>query len=409
MWVLGYLGRAPGVLVPSQVLFVLFIFCLVGGGYVLARWSGLGWRHGAAAGFLCGVLNLLVLGSFLSSETPNVVRPSAALWVPGFVLIAACLTAVGALLGRRAHRSDTQAVQWDWAFVGVNVTAALFLLVVGGLVTSTETGLAVVDWPNSYGYNMFLYPFSKMTGGIYFEHAHRLFAFLVGLTTLVMAILLQRRERRTWVRAFAWAAVALVVVQAFLGGLRVTGVLTLSTDASVMRPSIVLALVHGVVAQVFFGMLVALMAITSPTWRAATSAVPRDSASGGRWLGGVLLGALLVQLLLGAAQRHLTAMLMVHIGFGIAIVAPLAIHAGMRAWGKNEDQPILRRLGLGLAVAVSVQIGLGFAAYAATGDQWFGAVLVGLSVGLFCWHFRLVQPVSEPVSAAVPGSVAQQS
>ena len=67
------------------------------------------------------------------------------------------------------------------------VMATLFLLIAGGLVTSAREGLAVVDWPNSFGYNMFLYPPSRMTGGIYYERAHRLFGSLVGLTVLVLA------------------------------------------------------------------------------------------------------------------------------------------------------------------------------------------------------------------------------
>ena len=96
---------------------------------------------------------------------------------------------------------------------------------VGWCERSTGTGLAVVDWPNSFGYNMFLYPFSRMTGGIYYEHAHRLFGALVGLTTVVLAAMLQVRDARPWVRRLGWATVALVGIQGLLGGLRVTGVL----------------------------------------------------------------------------------------------------------------------------------------------------------------------------------------
>ena len=84
---------------------------------------------------------------------------------------------------------DSIALGLGFTAVHANVTvAATFLLVVaGGLVTSNEAGLAVVDWPNSFGYNMFLYPLAKMTGGIYYEHAHRLYGSLVGLTTIVLA------------------------------------------------------------------------------------------------------------------------------------------------------------------------------------------------------------------------------
>jgi len=50
------------------------------------------------------------------------------------------------------------------------------LLFIGGLVTSKGAGLAVPDWPTTFGYNMFLYPWSKMVGNIFYEHSHRLVA-----------------------------------------------------------------------------------------------------------------------------------------------------------------------------------------------------------------------------------------
>ena len=84
------------------------------------------------------------------------------------------------------------------------------LLAVGGLVTSAEAGLAVVDWPNSFGYNMFLYPLARMTGGVYYEHAHRLLGSLVGLSTLVLALQLQSSERRGWVRGLGWLTLGAV-------------------------------------------------------------------------------------------------------------------------------------------------------------------------------------------------------
>src|ERR1051326_6889188 len=68
------------------------------------------------------------------------------------------------------------------------LTCATFpLLFVGGLVTSLGAGLAVPDWPTTFGYNMFLYPWSKMIGGIFYEHSHRLIASSVGLITIALA------------------------------------------------------------------------------------------------------------------------------------------------------------------------------------------------------------------------------
>src|SRR3990167_830049 len=75
--------------------------------------------------------------------------------------------------------------------------AATFLLILfGGLVTNTGAGLAVPDWPTTFGYNMFLYPWSSMVGGIFYEHSHRLIGSVVGLLTLALAVALWRAGGR---------------------------------------------------------------------------------------------------------------------------------------------------------------------------------------------------------------------
>ena len=109
---------------------------------------------------------------------------------------------------------------------------------------------AVVDWPNTEGYNMFLYPLARMTGGVYLEHAHRLLGSLVGFTTLMLAVHVQITERRGALKALAWTALGFVVVQGILGGLRVTGHFTLSTRPADTDPKVVLAAIHGVFGQV---------------------------------------------------------------------------------------------------------------------------------------------------------------
>jgi heme A synthase len=172
-----------------------------------------------------------------------------------------------------------------------------------------------------------------------------------------------------------------------------------------MRPSLALALLHGILGQVFFGLLVALGVFTSATWRGPRQALERRSASTDRVLSALLVGLLVVQLALGAAQRHFDRLLLIHLALGVAAVAPLALHVGFRAWGLNPGQPVLERFGLALAGAVGVQVGLGLAAYAATHapgvpgvvevavttlHQWFGAVLLALAVALACWNHRLI-------------------
>src|SRR6516162_10859756 len=117
--------------------------------------------------------------------------------------------------------------------------AVLILLLIcsGGLVTSHEAGMAVPDWPNSFGYNMFLFPISRWVGGVFFEHTHRLIASGVGLLTIALCILTWVIEDRRWVKWLATIAVLVVIVQGVLGGLRVT------------EHNALLGLFHGCLAQ----------------------------------------------------------------------------------------------------------------------------------------------------------------
>src|SRR3989338_1699841 len=92
--------------------------------------------------------------------------------------------------------------------------ATLFLIFVGGMVTSTGSGLSVPDWPLSYG---MLFP--PMVGGVFYEHGHRMVATLVGFLTLCLAVMLGVAEERRWVRALGFLALAAVVLQGVLGGL----------------------------------------------------------------------------------------------------------------------------------------------------------------------------------------------
>ena len=111
---------------------------------------------------------------------------------------------------------------WLHRFAVGIAAATLVLLCFGGLVTSHGAGLAVPDWPNSYGYNMFLFPISKWVGGIFYEHTHRLVASGVGFLTIILAVWLWRKEERRWLRWLGWGALVLVALQGVLGGLRVT-------------------------------------------------------------------------------------------------------------------------------------------------------------------------------------------
>ena len=411
MWALGYVGRLPALLLPSPLLLALMLLSLFGGGLILARYVPGGWRAGAVAGLISGLLNLLVLGSFVSGDRPEQIVPSALWWIPGSILFSALCAGGGAAVGARWMR---RVVFGDWpaALVRVAIAATLLLLGVGGLVTSAQAGLAVTDWPRSFGYNMFLYPFSRMTGDIYYEHAHRLFGALVGLTTLVMAVLVERSEHPRRIKNLGWAALVMVIFQGLLGGLRVTGTLTLARSAEAMSPNVSLAVVHGVLAQLFLCTLVGLGVFTSSGWRGAAEPLRRSSVRTDRFLVALLVGVMIGQLVLGAVQRHFRQLLVFHVIVGVAIVAPLAINVGIRAWALNRGRRLLQRLGLGLIAAICLQLLLGFGAFATlesagsltvrTAHQWFGAVLLALAVSLLCWEWRLLAPWGD--RATDPGS-----
>lgn len=396
MWVAGYVSRLPGVeLAPAVVGPVLLALLLVGG--AVAGWLGShGWRGGARAGALASLLNLLVLGSLLAAQEPNRLRPSALLWLPGSVLLGAGLGALGGALGGRLRRAPRPGPSWTGAFAAVAAATTLALLAVGGLVTSHRAGLAVVDWPNSFGYNMFLYPLSRMTGGIYLEHAHRLFGSLVGLTTVVLAIHLWVVDRRRNVRWLGIAAVVMVSVQGLLGGLRVTGTLTLSTDAAAMAPSTRLAMVHGVLGQLFFATLVGLAVLTSSTWKGGDRSSSSPASGADRLLGAGLVAAVAIQLVLGALQRHLATGLVVHITMAAAVVV-LALVAGARLWGLYPHSRPLVRWGRALIAAVTVQVLLGLAALVAVGGLDAEAPRAG-------WR-ALVTTLHQTTGAIVLGTV----
>jgi len=104
----------------------------------------------------------------------------------------------------------------------LTLAATFLLLCSGGIVTSKGVGMAVPDWPTTYGYNMFLFPVSKWVGGIFYEHSHRLIASGVGLMTMVLAVWILAVDRRRWVKFLGVAAFLAVCLQGLLGGLRVT-------------------------------------------------------------------------------------------------------------------------------------------------------------------------------------------
>lgn len=167
----------------------------------------------------------------------------------------------------------------------------VLLLAAGGMVTSTRSGLAVPDWPNTYGHFMFSFPLEKMVGGILFEHGHRMIASVVGMLTVALAIWTWRVDPRQRVRWLAFGAVIVVILQGVLGG--VTVLLGLPAPVSVG---------HAALAQLFFCMTVGLALFTSRGWR--TPPVPIATDSHLQRLSAITTGLIYIQILLGATMRH---------------------------------------------------------------------------------------------------------
>lgn len=161
------------------------------------------------------------------------------------------------------------------------------------MVTSKGVGLAVPDWPTTFGYNMFLFPVSQWVGGIFFEHTHRLIASTVGFLTIILTIWLARAEERRWLRHLGFVALGLVILQGVLGGLRVT---MLKDEIGVF---------HACLAQLFFGLTVVITLATSSLWqRISDSDV---SGAPARILARAAIFTttiIYIQLALGATMRH---------------------------------------------------------------------------------------------------------
>ena len=226
--------------------------------------------------------------------------------------------------------------------------ATFILLIAGGLVTSHGVGMAVPDWPNSYGYNMFFFPVSQWVGGIFYEHSHRLIASAVGLLTSILTLWLHGWKSRPvsrwtgaillagggliivasstrkqdgivlavlgfalllisfvwprsepaprWLRRLGLAAFVAVILQGVLGGLRVV----LFKDD--------LGIFHAALAQIVFVLVCLLALFTSPWWwrvtsrREGTASLGTDPLVRSWFVAGTSL--IFAQLILGATMRH---------------------------------------------------------------------------------------------------------
>ncbi len=260
----------------------------------------------------------------------------------------------------------TPETQWRYRFSILAVIVCVALISWGGLVTSIDAGLAVPDWPASFGsYDPFATGFEDPANPeskwwhhlpILAEHGHRLLGALVGLLTVVLALWIWRFDPRRWMRRLGFAALGLVVLQGILGGLRVIWV------------SLDLAVVHALTAQLYFSLLVALALFTSKRWlRAEAAPAAGPDAKRLSVLALATVAALYVQIILGALLRHPGEG--VHIGFAVVhitgafVVLGLVLATCSRVRQDFSENRLLNRAAWIMLGAVAVQLMLGFTAF----------------------------------------------
>jgi heme a synthase len=183
--------------------------------------------------------------------------------------------------------------RWLHRFATLVAASTVLLIAAGGMVTSTDSGLAVPDWPNTYGHFMFSFPFKNMVGGIFYEHGHRLIASTVGFLTVILAIWTWKIEPRRWVRWLAVGALAAVIVQGVLGG--ITVLLLLPAPVSIG---------HAGLAQLFFCLTVTLALVTSRGWASPAASVDDPTL---RRVAVATTAIVYCQILVGATMRHIEA------------------------------------------------------------------------------------------------------
>ncbi len=427
VWVIAFVTRLPQVSLDSRILLGLLLAVLALGALLI------GWRTRSigvtiASLLVAGLVNCLLVSSVIhsgdsSSSLASRVTLADWAWIPGNLiaagLIGMLMGGLGRALARSRPSSSTETATRSQAMLAtLAIFTTLVLVSVGSLVTSLEVGLSVPDWPTSYGYNMFLFPFTKMVGGIYYEHAHRLIGTLVGMQVLTLCIWLLRRpphaggsialaagmcpkcgyairglarrqcpecgtqwtdeDKRHGVgarlirrlprfaqrRPFGWLgilALALVSGQGLLGGFRVTFVNRFGDGAAD-----VLAVFHACTAQIF---LLGATLLAFVLWRTISPRIAIASMGNGdahrlaQRVGVLLVVLALCQTLFGAITRHFGAdwALLLHIfgamavvGSALTLASVIMMHSTSRA---------MRSVSLVLISTVVVQVLLGATAW----------------------------------------------
>lgn len=225
---------------------------------------------------------------------------------------------------------------------------AVFLLISGAQVTTNRVGMAVPDWPTTFGVNMFLYNYFEAPLGVVIEHRHRLFGSALGIASIILALWFVAADPRRWMKFLGVATLAAVSVQGALGGMRV------------LRNSTTFAAIHGCSGQAVFALLIALCVFTGRDWAGAGTVSEDPDHLRRRSLVTLLL--IYAQIVVGATLRHFGANLVFH----AVIAGAVWGHVAWLVWRIERIKASVPSL-LGptrwMALAVSLQIVLGIGAW----------------------------------------------
>ncbi len=283
--------------------------------------------------------------------------------------------------GTRSHPVSAE-TPWRRRFSVLTILTTIALISWGGFVTSINAGMAVPDWPATFGsYD----PFRTGLDGwwtqtpVLAEHGHRLLGALVGLLTTILALWTWYADPRRWMRMLGVSALALVIVQGVLGGVRVT------------ENSVTLAMVHACTAQIFFALLVAMALFTTKTWMRVRSTLTASPQAGSfRLLALVTMAAIYGQIVLGALLRHLGhgidgAFAAIHIT-GAFVVTGLVFATFVYVQKHFADNAALTRWTWLMLGAIGLQFALGLAAYLILLHEMSMALRTNLQIILTAAH-----------------------
>ncbi len=251
------------------------------------------------------------------------------------------------------------------------VCAVFPLIFVGGLVTTTEAGMAVPDWPGTFGYNLFLYPLSTWFAGpwdIFVEHGHRLLGAAAGMITIALAWSLWKHDDRPAMKWLGLAALVAVIAQGVLGGLRVV------LDARL------LAMTHACTGPLYFALCTTIWYFTARRNQTDDATATERTPKAFR-LALITTCLAYLQLVLGAVVRHMPVYapprtFHVAVMFHLLMAGILTLHVVLLIVAARRVAP-LRSFAATLGGLLGVQLLLGLGTWVVNFGfpQWVGQVV----------------------------------